>query len=204
MRDYLAYAIITLFGASTMTAGAVPLKQPKADTLLGSEVLQFYNSAHFSNVQLIHDTVMGGRSDGSLTMVSEPAGLRFFGNLSLANNGGFASAEFRLIKPLPVKDFNSIKLNVAADGRIYQLRLKTPYIPQGVAYVVNFQTDVTGQDYYFQPAEFNGQFRGRQVTSLPKLRLADVSHISVMLADKTSGPFSIVLYSVNFSTLQSI
>ncbi len=204
MRDYLAYVIIALLGASAMTTGAAPLKQPAVDVLLGSQVLQFYNSTHFRTVQLIHDTVMGGRSDGSLTMVSEPAGLRFFGNLSLANNGGFASAEFRLAQALPAKSFNSIGLKVAADGRQYQLRLKTPYIPQGVAYVVEFQTDISQQNYYFQPSEFNGQFRGRQVANLPKLSLADVTHISLMLADKNSGPYSIILYSVALSTLQSI
>ncbi|WP_213994816.1 CIA30 family protein [Arsukibacterium sp.] len=204
MRDYLAYAIITLFGASAMTTGAAPLKQSAATALLGGEVLQFHNSAHFSTVQLIHDTVMGGRSDGSLAMLSEPAGLRFSGNLSLANNGGFASAEFRLAKPLPAESFNSVKLTVAADGRLYQLRLKTPYIPQGVAYVANFKTVEGQKDYYFQPTAFNGQFRGRTVTNLPELRLADISHVSVMLADKRSGAYSIVLYSIELSALQSI
>tara|TARA_R110002126_G_scaffold160458_11_gene308123 strand:+ start:6253 stop:6867 length:615 start_codon:yes stop_codon:yes gene_type:complete len=204
MRDYLAYASITLFSVCAMTAGAVPVKQPAVEVLLGSQVLQFYNPAHFSTVQLIHDTVMGGRSDGSLAPVSEPAGLRFFGNLSLANNGGFASAEFKLAQALPAKDFNSINLNVTADGRLYQLRLKTSYIPQGVAYVVNFQTDIDRQNYYFKAGDFTGQFRGRQVTNLPKLNLEDVTHISLMLADKKSGPYSVIMYSVALSPLQSI
>ncbi|WP_372624974.1 CIA30 family protein, partial [Arsukibacterium sp.] len=144
--------------------------------------------------------VMGGRSTGSVKAVSEPVGLRFFGDLSLANNGGFASAEFRLAKKIPSVPYRSIKLNVAADGRQYQLRLKTPFIPQGVAYVADFKSAIDQLNYYFQHSDFNGRYRGRLVPNMPKLRFADVSHISVMLADKNSGAFSTVLYSISLST----
>ncbi|KKO46719.1 hypothetical protein WG68_04025 [Arsukibacterium ikkense] len=170
----------------------------------GTVVLEFYNKNHFSHVQLVHDTVMGGRSDGAVNMVTEPAGLRFFGNLSLANNGGFASAEFRLTNALPAQHFSSIKLHVAADGRTYQLRLKTPYLPRGVAYVANFKSDIGQQHYYFQPDAFSGRYRGREVTQLPKLNFADVTQLSVMLADEKNGPFSIILYSLGLSTTQAI
>ncbi|MDP4537897.1 CIA30 family protein [Alkalimonas collagenimarina] len=166
--------------------------------------LQFSNPDHFTNVQMVHDTVMGGRSRGFVEPVAEPVGLRFYGELSLANNGGFASAQFRLAEALPVFDYNRITLHLAADGRAYQLRLKTPFIPGGVAYVANFQTSVDQPSYDFQPNSFVGQFRGRRVRNLPPLNFADVSHISVMLADKNSGEFDIILYSIDFSSLQSI
>ncbi|SNY41614.1 Complex I intermediate-associated protein 30 (CIA30) [Arsukibacterium tuosuense] len=187
-----------------MNAESEPLEQPATALMPGTVALEFYNPEHFSLVQLVHDTVMGGRSEGSVKAVSEPAGLRFFGNLSLANNGGFASAEFKLAKALAPHIYRSIKLNIAADGRQYQLRLKTPYIPQGVAYVADFNSTKDKQSYYFTPADFNGRYRGRLVTNLPELRLADVSHVSVMLADQTSGAFSIVLYSISLSPAQAI
>jgi len=208
MRAYLCYAFLILSGVSAMNAESDPLNRPAtepvAELIPGTVKLEFYNPEHFTTVQLIHDTVMGGRSAGSVTAVSEPAGLRFFGNLSLANNGGFASAEFRLAKTLPSAPYRSIKLNAAADGRQYQLRLKTPFIPQGVAYVADFNTAADPQNYYFQHSDFNGRYRGRLVTNLPKLNFADVSQISLMLADKTSGTFSIVLYSVSLSPAQSL
>ncbi|MDX1677322.1 CIA30 family protein, partial [Arsukibacterium sp.] len=97
-----------------------------------------------------------------------------------------------------------IKLNMAADGRQYQLRLKTPLIPRGVAYVADFISVKDQQSYYFELADFSGRYRGRSLNNLPALNLSDVSHISVMLADQHNGPFSIVLYSISLSSAQTI
>ncbi|WP_333607053.1 CIA30 family protein [Arsukibacterium sp.] len=170
----------------------------------GTIALNFSNLKHFKNVRLIHDTVMGGRSDGLLTRLAEPAGLRFEGHLSLANNGGFASAEFALAQALPAVEFRTLELAALADGRKYQLRLKTPFIPQGVAYVAEFQSSSQLQRYQFEPFNFRGQFRGRLVTGLPALNFSDVSHISLMLADSNQGTFAIELFTIQFSALQSI
>ncbi|MCH8538996.1 MAG: CIA30 family protein [Alkalimonas sp.] len=194
--------------AGIISAGFIPLatasNQPSVDFALGTMALEFANSNHFDSIQLVHDTVMGGRSRGSVESVSDPAGVRFYGQLSLANNGGFASAQFRLADALPEFAYQRIRLHLAGDGREYQLRLKTPYIPAGVAYVARFQSNETQAYYDFQAGSFVGQFRGRQVRNLPRLNFADVTHISVMLADKNSGFFDIVLYSIDFSSLQSI
>lgn len=167
--------------------------------MLAGTTLEFANSAHFEHVRLIHDTVMGGRSEGSIEKVSDPAGLRFYGNLSLANNGGFASVEFKLAESLSLQSLSSIQLNAATDGRQYQLRLKTPGIPRGVAYVAKFASSADTAQYHFQHQSFVAQYRGRQLTDAPKLNFSDISHISLMLADKDSGAFSIVLYSIALS-----
>lgn len=180
----------------------------KVDTMLANLPstisLAFYEPAHFTQIRLIHDTVMGGRSAGSIGVANNPPGLLFTGNLSLANNGGFASAEFSLAKPLGTSAFDSVYLHALADGRKYQLRLKTPFIPNGVAYVAEIDTDTTAQHYFVPLTAFRGQFRGQVLRNMPRLNLADVSHISIMLADKQAGEFSIVLYSINFSTVKTI
>ncbi|WP_372627472.1 CIA30 family protein, partial [Arsukibacterium sp.] len=123
MRAYLCYAFLILSGASAVKAESEQLNrlaaEPSDEVIPDTITLEFYNPAHFTTVQLVHDTVMGGRSSGSVKAVSEPAGLRFFGDLSLANNGGFASAEFRLAKKIPSAPYRSIKLKVAADVRQY-------------------------------------------------------------------------------------
>lgn len=170
----------------------------------GTITLEFSNLKHFKQVRLIHDTVMGGRSNGLLTVLSDPAGLRFNGNLSLANNGGFASVEFNLAQALSTAEFKTLNLKALADGRKYQLRLKTPFIPQGVSYVAEFQSSKQLQRYQFEPVDFRGQFRGRQVSNLPVLNYSDVSHVSLMLADSNQGPFVIELFSIQFSALQTI
>ncbi|WP_189481585.1 CIA30 family protein [Alishewanella tabrizica] len=166
--------------------------------------LAFNNPEHFRQFRLIHDTVMGGRSAGQVDFTEDRQGLVFSGNLSLENNGGFASAEFTLASPLAVTTLSSLYIDALGDGRSYQIRLKTPYIPNGVAYVATFDT-VTERDHYYVPlSAFYGQFRGRRVSNLPKLKLTDVNQLSIMLADKQPGPFSIVLYSVSFASLDTI
>lgn len=166
--------------------------------------LSFYDPSHFSQVRLIHDTVMGGRSNGDIKLQKTPPGLVFSGNLSLLNNGGFASIELTLTKHLSHKAFNSIYLHALADGKRYQLRLKTPFIPNGVAYVASIETTTSTQRYYVPISAFTGQFRGRRVANLPPLNFADVSHISVMLADKQAGDFTITLYDIDFTELNAI
>lgn len=167
-------------------------------------IYEFANLEHFNRVQLVHDTVMGGRSNGTLQRLPDASGLYFTGNLSLANNGGFASVEFRLADPLPDRSFQQVALQIAGDNRQYQLRLKTPFIPGGVAYVANFIAHADEHVIQFSASDFHGQFRGRRLSNLPPLQFKDVTHFSIMLADKTPGSFGINLYSLAFSPLQSI
>lgn len=184
------------------------LANTKVDTMLANLPsaisLTFYEPDDFTQIRLIHDTVMGGRSAGTIAVTTDPPGLLFTGKLSLANNGGFASAEFTLAKPLRNKVLNSLYLHALADGRKYQLRLKTPFIANGVAYVAEIETDTRPQHYYVPLAAFRGQFRGQAVRNMPKLNLADVNQISIMLADKQAGDFSITLYSITFSAINTI
>ena len=198
MKPYLL--VVTAINLAMCSCGAATMPLSTAEETTSMSVgtkLEFANSMHFEQVRLIHDTVMGGRSEGFTEAVSGPTGLRFFGNLSLANNGGFASVEFELAQALPVSPMSSIELNALADGRMYQLRLKTSQIPRGVAYVAKFESSSDQKYYDFKLASFVGQYRGRRLADLPPLNFSDISHISLMLADKDSGAFSIVLYSIS-------
>jgi NADH dehydrogenase [ubiquinone] 1 alpha subcomplex assembly factor 1 len=161
--------------------------------------LNFINPDHFSRLFLVHDTVMGGHSQGDVFKSADGNAVLFAGNLSLENNGGFASVEFRLQQKLPAETFTQVSLNATADNRTYQLRLKTPYIPQGVAYVAEFKAENSNNTYRFDVAAFAGRYRGRTVTNLPELNLADVNQISVMLADKIPGTFQIELHTLRFT-----
>ncbi|MBU2114388.1 MAG: CIA30 family protein [Gammaproteobacteria bacterium] len=169
---------------------------PMADVV----TLHFSDYQHFERIMLVHDTVMGGRSSGAVIRQSDNAVL-FSGNLSLDNNGGFASAEFKLVRPINSINSTALRLNAVADSRTYQLRLKTPSIPQGIAYVAEFTTQPSVQSYLFSLDMFSGRYRGNPIVNLPPLSFADVTHISIMLADKTAGPFHIALYSLSYTSL---
>lgn len=200
MRPEL-FAMLLVFGTGLADAA---VRQPDIMTIPTVTTYEFANLQHFNRVQLIHDTVMGGRSDGMVSRLPDATGLHFSGNLSLANNGGFASVEFRLAQPLPEQAFQQLLLQIAGDQRQYQLRLKTPFIPGGVAYVANFVAHPDRQLIRFAPNDFTGQFRGQRLRNMPALHFKDVTHFSIMLADKTPGTFAISLYSLTFSPLQDI
>ncbi|MEO3866125.1 CIA30 family protein [Rheinheimera fenheensis] len=162
--------------------------------------LNFRDYNHFERIVLIHDTVMGGRSSGTVIRHNDDAVL-FTGNLSLENNGGFASAEFKLLNPITALNGTQLILHAKPDNRTYQLRLKTALIPQGVAYVAEFSAGNGQQTFVFTPDDFSGRYRGNPVLNLPPLHFSDISHVSIMLADKTPGPFQIALYSLSFNLL---
>lgn len=169
----------------------------RVSTMTDAVTLNFIDHRHFERIMLVHDTVMGGRSSGTVVRHDQNA-LRFSGSLSLENNGGFASVEFELLKPVTWLNSKALILNAEPDGRRYKLRLKTPFIPRGVAYFAEFTSYTQIHDYEFGLSAFSGRYRGKPVSNLPPLRFSDVTHVSVMLADKTPGPFLITLYSLSF------
>ncbi|TVQ69063.1 MAG: hypothetical protein EA363_10135 [Balneolaceae bacterium] len=70
----------------------------------------------------VNDTVMGGRSHARAGFTAA-GNLYMHGNLSLENNGGFASIRTR--HRLHFAGFHGFRLHVAGDGKRYCLRIKT-------------------------------------------------------------------------------
>lgn len=135
----------------------------------------------------VNDTVMGGRSSGG-PEIGEGV-LRFRGNLSLENNGGFASVRHPVELDLSAHD--GIRLRVRGDGRRYQLRLHTDsrYKGRPVAYSGTFTTrdgEWTEADVPF--ATLEASFRGRELSNY-RFDPGQVQLIGILLADKQPGEF---------------
>ena len=138
--------------------------------------------------EVINDEVMGGLSEGRLTITPNKTAL-FEGMVSLENNGGFTSvrtspADFFL------DGFKGLTLRMKGDGKRYRLRLKTAGTPEGVAYQTTFETqpDVWIAPY-FPFSDFVPFFRGSVASDAPALNPADIRQIGLMLADKQPGAF---------------
>jgi len=147
----------------------------------------FTDPAELDNWVIINDTVMGGRSQAKLGL--DKHYLIFSGELSLQNNGGFAS--IRRISPNIDWSANKlVQIKVKGDGRRYQFRLRSNANMDGVAYVAQFNTiENTEQTIVFGLNDFTASFRGRVIPSAAKLNFDDVKQLGFMLADKTSGKF---------------
>ncbi len=149
--------------------------------------IDFSKSTEAQNWIIVNDTVMGGRSQANVGIEKEM--LVFAGDLSLQNNGGFASIR-RIYSPLSWNSNETLEIKVLGDGRSYQFRLRTNQNADGVAYVANFTTQKGEvQVITFDTDDFSPQFRGRLVRGAPNLNFSDIAQIGFMLADKTPGNF---------------
>lgn len=149
--------------------------------------IDFKNTDEAQHWIIVNDTVMGGRSRAKLGISNDM--LVFAGELSLQNNGGFASIR-RVYDPVQWDSKNRFEVEVVGDGRSYQFRLRTNRNADGIAYVTNFSTKKNKiQTFVFDIADFTPQFRGRIVRGAPALSFSDVEQMGFMLADKNEGPF---------------
>lgn len=71
--------------------------------------------------QTVNDGVMGGVSEGKFKLTDTKT-MEFFGTLSLANNGGFASVRTKA-KKLGLEKGDTVVAKVKGDGREYSLNL---------------------------------------------------------------------------------
>jgi len=85
---------------------------------------------------VVNDTVMGGLSESRLVVGAHS--VEFKGDVSLRNNGGFASVR----TPFNLENKNAEQLSVVVkgDGKQYQLRLRVDQYLDGPAFVYKFQT----------------------------------------------------------------
>ena len=137
------------------------------------------------------DGVMGGRSTGRVTQ-PEAGVLRFSGELSLENNGGFSQTQITVPEGA-LKGATGIEARVLGDGRTYQFDVRCSDVRMMAgSFQTKFET-VAGEWVTLRlPFE---QFRlysfGRLVPNAPKLSPARVESIGVTLADKKPGGFQL-------------
>ena len=206
-----AFAIIINFSMSIliMPLNHQAIAQQFADNQMQSNI-------HPLNVatqdwRTINDTVMGGISasqvsvdnsgDNSSDNNADNSGgsnvARFYGNLSLEQNGGFASTRTSINEPL-AKNIDLIRLQVKGDGRDYQLRLRTDNQWDSYAYSVSFSTQRDSWiNIEFSRDDFTAVYRGRSVNA-PELNFENVKQLGFLLADKQAGSFELSFKDINF------
>jgi hypothetical protein len=104
----------------------------------------------FAGWQALNDTIMGGRSSGSVQAGSE--GLRFTAFVE-PEGGGFVSCRSPVFEPpLDLSAFGALELELDGDGRRYKLAVAcrdgvaglTELIPGGLRWVAEFSTRPNG------------------------------------------------------------
>lgn len=140
---------------------------------------------------VVDDGVMGGLSQGKRE-IGKDGILRFFGTLSLENNGGFSSLRTGNVK-LDLSGADGVILRVKGDGRTYQLRFSTDaeYRGREMSFQAGFPTTKGEWTEVKVPfGRFVGTWRG---TELPDKTFepTKIRRLGLQLADKKEGPFEL-------------
>ncbi|MDN3413844.1 CIA30 family protein [Pseudoalteromonas sp. S201] len=144
---------------------------------------------------VVNDSVMGGISNSQV--LYENDNLVFTGNVSLANNGGFAS--IRTLLDVQSQDITKIMLRVKGDGQTYQLRLRTNEYMDGAAYTRSFSTTKSEWlNIEFLPEDFQLTYRGRLLEQQPTINFKDVRQLGFMIAGKQAGEFRLEVEKIEF------
>lgn len=154
-----------------------------------------------SNLQawrVVNDGVMGGVSTGR--MIKADGALRFEGELSLENNGGFASVRRTVDQDLSRATF--VRLQVRGDGRTYQFRIRHDGRFEGVSWRAEFVSSSDWQTLDIPLDEFIPVFRGRRVTNAGPVDPSSIRQVGFLLADKQPGLFSLDIRSIEFMSTE--
>lgn len=146
----------------------------------------------------VNDPVMGGRSTSTVSFGD--GGLVFSGNISLDNNGGFASARSPIDPEIGLRATGLTSLGVRAlgDGKTYALKVETG---QPWSYIQRFSTEAGVRRTYalsvgdFQPV---GRFLD-PVPGAPPLDPSTISRVSIYILDKQEGPFQLIVSAITSS-----
>ena len=146
----------------------------------------------------VNDPVMGGRSTSRITFGE--GGLVFSGNISLENNGGFASA--RSPQDLDIgrraTGAKSLRVRALGDGKTYIL--KVGIAGQPWSYIQRFSTEAAVERIYDLPV---AGFRpvGMRLDPAPDapqtLDPSRISQVSVYILDKQQGPFEVTIGAID-------
>jgi NADH dehydrogenase [ubiquinone] 1 alpha subcomplex assembly factor 1 len=138
--------------------------------------------------QTVNDGVMGGVSEGKFT-ITDHGTLRFFGRLSLENNGGFASVRSR-VKKLGLAKGDAVVVRLRGDGRVYSLNL---YLDKPRMAFSDRAAFLTKKDEWIEVKvpldQFEATSFGRVVMGAGPVTPGEINSVGFMLSDKQAGAF---------------
>ena len=156
-------------------------------------IFNFQDTTLSASWNIINDGVMGGVSSSAFRVSVDAGGAVFSGNLSLENNGGFASVR-TFSRNFQLEGFRGVALRVKGDGNTYSFRLWTNDNFDGISYQAKFKT-VKGKwmEVVLPFSDFVPTFRGRVLRDVPQLQPQKIQQIGILIADKQSGRFELLI-----------
>lgn len=155
----------------------------------------------FSNIanqewRIVNDVVMGGKSSSRMQL-NAAGNAVFLGELSLENNGGFASVKNH--EPINIEGFSAIHLRFMGDGNRYSFRLRTGEGRETHkwSYQVKFETKQDEwMDIIIPLSDFEATYRGSKPNNVPPPDFSSIRQFGFLISDKQEGPFRLEIEKI--------
>lgn len=157
--------------------------QQNSDMLLDSSMMNTEKKW-----RIVNDGVMGGLSTSEIILDNDK--IVFNGNVSLENNGGFASLRSP-VKNYNFEKFNGIEIRINGKGKIFSISMKETSYFTGYFFTKSFKTNKDEWTTIQIPfSEFSLKYFGRELESDKKIPLDKIKEISLLIGEKQKGKFS--------------
>ena len=157
---------------------------------LYSTLLDFDDPVSTLGWTSVNDVVMGGASCSQLNF--NPDGYaEFSGEISLKNNGGFASMR-SAPSNYSIVNIKNLCLCILGDGHRYKLNLRMDNYPDGINYQALFTPPGEWSEVIFSYDDFKPCFHGNPVSALP-LDFSRINQIALMIGDRQEGSFTLLV-----------
>ena len=145
----------------------------------------FKEHKEVSGWTIVNDVVMGGRSDAALTVNEEGVGV-FSGDVSLENNGGFASMRLRL-SVVDLSGYTTVNVRLKSEPNRFQFRCKSSWNePQ--SYISYFETTGEWQEVSIPLRTMYPTFRGNRL-DMPDFPAETLAEIAILIGNKKEESF---------------
>jgi len=152
-------------------------------------IFDFETTSDLSNWKVVEDRVMGGESNARF-FLNDNGHAQFEGNVSLENDGGFASVRYDM-NTLKLKDTKKVIIRLKGDGKNYQFRVKNKEQNE-YSYISEFSTSGEWQHITIELKEMYPSFRGRKLDR-PNFSHDQIEEITFLIGNKRNESFQLLI-----------
>lgn len=144
--------------------------------------------------EIENDVVMGGNSTSRLERGAKGNAV-FTGNVSLDNNGGFASMQYHF-EPRDISGYKKAVIRIKGDGKEYQFRIKAN-LNQKASFVYTFKTSGDWQTIEIPLNQMEPTYRGNKLQQ-PNFNAETLQEIRFFIGNGKAENFKLVIQKIEF------
>ena len=160
-----------------------------------NSIFNFSQSAKMNAWKVVNDDVMGGVSSASFEL-NRDGHAEFKGNVSTANNGGFASVRYRF-KAKDIMGKTTIAIRLRGDSKPYQFRVKTKATDY-YSYITTFPTIGDWETIHINLKDLYPSFRGNKLNQ-ENFNNSSIEEISFLIANKKNETFKLIIDKIEIN-----